>query len=57
MSRRTASPTRPFEPMNLNFGLLPPLEERMRDKKAVKEAKARRAVEALDAWMARWLPG
>ncbi len=52
----TASPTRPFEPMNLNFGLLPPLEERVRDKKAVKEAKARRAVEALDAWMARWLP-
>ncbi len=53
----TASPTRPFEPMNLNFGLLPPLEERVRDKKAVKEAKARRAVEALDAWMGRWLPG
>lgn len=52
----TSSPSRPFEPMNANFGLLPPLGERVRDKKAVKEAKARRAAEALDAWAEKWVP-
>lgn len=49
-----ASPTRPFQPMNVNFGLLPPLGVKIRDKKKVKEEKARRALEALDAWQARW---
>lgn len=49
-----ASPTRPFQPMNANFGLLPPLGAKLRDKKLVKEQKARRALEALDAWQARW---
>lgn len=51
----TASPAKSFEPMNMNFGLLPPLGVRMRDKKKVKEEKARRAVAALDAWRERWL--
>ncbi|RMG84711.1 MAG: methylenetetrahydrofolate--tRNA-(uracil(54)-C(5))-methyltransferase (FADH(2)-oxidizing) TrmFO, partial [Candidatus Dadabacteria bacterium] len=52
-----ASPAKRFEPMNMNFGLLPPLGVRIRDKKKVKEAKAARALEALDAWRARWLAG
>ncbi|WP_461393838.1 methylenetetrahydrofolate--tRNA-(uracil(54)-C(5))-methyltransferase (FADH(2)-oxidizing) TrmFO [Deferrisoma sp.] len=52
-----ASPAKRFEPMNMNFGLLPPLGVRIRDKKKVKEAKAQRALEALDAWRARWLAG
>ena len=50
-----ASPRRPFEPMNINFGLLPPLERRVRDKRKMREAKAARALEALEAWRARWL--
>lgn len=53
----TASPSRPFEPMNVNFGLLPPLGVRIRDKKAVKVEKARRALEALEGWRERWLEG
>ncbi len=50
----TASATRPFEPMNLNFGLLPPLGVPMRDKKRIKEEKAQRALAALDGWLATW---
>ncbi|MDW7710230.1 MAG: methylenetetrahydrofolate--tRNA-(uracil(54)-C(5))-methyltransferase (FADH(2)-oxidizing) TrmFO [Deferrisomatales bacterium] len=50
----TASPSRPFEPMNMNFGLLPALGVRSRDKRAVKEEKARRALAALEAWRGRW---
>lgn len=38
------------QPMNVNFGLLPPLAERVRDKKKRKEAYARRAVEAMREW-------
>ena len=33
-----------FQPMNANFGLLPPLEERVRDKRRRKELLAERAV-------------
>jgi methylenetetrahydrofolate--tRNA-(uracil-5-)-methyltransferase len=51
----TASPTHPFEPMNMNFGLLPPLGVRVRDKVKAKEAKASRALEALERWSGRWL--
>ncbi len=50
----TASPSRPFEPMNMNFGLLPALGVRSRDKKAAKEEKARRALAALEAWRRQW---
>ncbi len=50
-----ASPRRPFEPMNINFGLLPPLERRIRDKRRMREAKAARALEALEAWKARFV--
>ena len=51
----TASPGRPYEPMNVNFGLLPPLGIRVRDKRRVKEEKARRAQEALARWLDRWV--
>lgn len=53
----TASARRPFEPMNMNFGLLPPLGVRLRDKARVKEEKAARALEALEAWTNRWIRG
>lgn len=39
-----------FSPMNANFGLVPDLSERVRDKRERKLAKAARAREALGAW-------
>lgn len=44
----TDSGVRKLEPMNANFGLLPPLEERMRDKKIKKQALANRSLKFLD---------
>ena len=40
-----------FSPMNGNFGLLPDLEEKVRGKKARKEAKSERALTALQLWL------
>jgi folate-dependent tRNA-U54 methylase TrmFO/GidA len=37
--------------MKANFGLVPPLEERVRGKRARGQARAKRALEALDAWL------
>ena len=42
----TADPKH-FQPMNVNFGLLPPLEGRCRDKKIKKQKLAERALEVL----------
>ena len=39
------------QPMNVNFGLLPPLDERVRDKKKRKAMLAERSLAALDAWL------
>ena len=39
-----------FQPMNVNFGLLPPLSEPLR-KKAKKEMLARRALADMEAWV------
>jgi methylenetetrahydrofolate--tRNA-(uracil-5-)-methyltransferase len=39
-----------FQPMNVNFGLLPPLAEPLRGK-VKKESMARRALAAMDAWV------
>jgi methylenetetrahydrofolate--tRNA-(uracil-5-)-methyltransferase len=39
-----------FQPMNVNFGLLPPLTEPLRGK-AKKEAMTRRALAELDGWI------
>jgi methylenetetrahydrofolate--tRNA-(uracil-5-)-methyltransferase len=39
-----------FQPMNVNFGLLPPLAERLRGK-AKKESMAERALAMMDAWL------
>ena len=41
-----------FQPMNVNFGLLPPLAERLRDKKIKKQRLAERALGALADFMA-----
>ncbi|MDF2836041.1 MAG: gid protein [Paenibacillus sp.] len=39
-----------FQPMNANFGLFPPLETRMRNKKDKNEAIANRALDAIEAF-------
>ena len=39
-----------FQPMNVNFGLFPPLEERVRGRER-KRAMSRRALTDLDAWL------
>lgn len=47
----TADPKH-FQPMNANFGLLPPLEERIRDKQARKGAYVERALKSLEEYLA-----
>jgi methylenetetrahydrofolate--tRNA-(uracil-5-)-methyltransferase len=43
---------RHFQPMNANFGLLPPLESPLRDKRQRKARLAERALEAIDRFTA-----
>jgi methylenetetrahydrofolate--tRNA-(uracil-5-)-methyltransferase len=45
----TDSERKPFQPMNVNFGLIPPLARRLRGK-AKKEMMSRRALADLSAW-------
>ena len=45
----TADPSN-FQPMNANFGLLPPLSERVRDKRRKRELFAQRSLEAMQAF-------
>ncbi|MMZ70766.1 Methylenetetrahydrofolate--tRNA-(uracil-5-)-methyltransferase TrmFO [compost metagenome] len=40
-----------FQPMNANFGLLPKLETRIRNKKEKNEALAQRALDSLRRYM------
>lgn len=42
-----------FQPMNANFGLLPPLPHRVRDKRKKREALASRALDAMSGFVAR----
>ena len=42
-----------FQPMNANFGLLPPLAHRVRDKRKKREALASRALDAMSGFVAR----
>ncbi|MBQ1876471.1 MAG: methylenetetrahydrofolate--tRNA-(uracil(54)-C(5))-methyltransferase (FADH(2)-oxidizing) TrmFO [Selenomonas sp.] len=46
----TTSEAKHFQPMNVNFGLLPRLDERIRDKKEKKLRLARRALDAIMAF-------
>jgi methylenetetrahydrofolate--tRNA-(uracil-5-)-methyltransferase len=48
---RTADPDR-FQPMNANFGLLPPATPASRDKQERRRAQVARALEAIEAWAA-----
>lgn len=46
-----ASPTHNFQPMNINFGLLPSPEKKIRSKKERNAFYAQRALADLEAWM------
>lgn len=46
----TNADTKRFQPMNINFGLLPPLNEKIRDKKLKNRAISERALDSLDAF-------
>lgn len=47
LSKYIATPNERFQPMNANFGILPPLDEKIRDKKIKYEKLADRAIEEL----------
>jgi methylenetetrahydrofolate--tRNA-(uracil-5-)-methyltransferase len=40
-----------YQPMNINFGLLPPLEERVRGRRRRRERAVERALAAFDRWL------
>ncbi len=52
----TTSEAKHFQPMNVNFGLLPPLGERIRDKKEKKHRLAERALASLEAFRQAYEP-
>ena len=47
LCRHVSEPNDDYQPMGANFGILPPLPERIRDKKVRYETIAARAVEAM----------
>ncbi|WP_195573140.1 FADH(2)-oxidizing methylenetetrahydrofolate--tRNA-(uracil(54)-C(5))-methyltransferase TrmFO [Paenibacillus sp. 1001270B_150601_E10] len=47
----TTADSKHFQPMNANFGLFPPLEKRIRNKKEKNEAIAQRAIDELRAFI------
>ncbi|MBQ7713019.1 MAG: methylenetetrahydrofolate--tRNA-(uracil(54)-C(5))-methyltransferase (FADH(2)-oxidizing) TrmFO, partial [Clostridia bacterium] len=54
LTRYISAENEDFQPMNANFGILPPLEARIRDKLARKTAYAERAVKDMSAYAARY---
>ncbi|HEY5647898.1 MAG TPA: methylenetetrahydrofolate--tRNA-(uracil(54)-C(5))-methyltransferase (FADH(2)-oxidizing) TrmFO [Nitrospiria bacterium] len=51
MAYLTRTDPRNFQPMNINFGLFPPLERRIRDRNIKRKEMGRRAMEELDRWI------
>ncbi len=49
LSKYIATPNKYFQPMNANFGILPELENKIKDKKERYEMLARRAMESLES--------
>ena len=47
LSKYISTPNEKFQPMNANFGIVPPLEEKIRDKKLRYEKLADRAIEKI----------
>jgi methylenetetrahydrofolate--tRNA-(uracil-5-)-methyltransferase len=52
----TASESKNFQPANITFDLLLPLENRIRDRAARHKAQCDRALQALEAWLAEYEP-
>jgi len=52
----SASESKNYQPTNMAFGLMPPLENNIRDKRRRKEALVRRALDDLEAFAAAHLP-
>lgn len=50
----TSADPKHFQPMNITFGLMPPLGKRIRDKKEKNKLIAKRALEALNNFKATW---
>jgi len=48
----TGTTARGFQPMNVNWGLLPPLMAPVRDRRARNRSLAERALKDLEAWAA-----
>jgi methylenetetrahydrofolate--tRNA-(uracil-5-)-methyltransferase len=48
------STAQPFQPMNINFGLLPELPQRIRSKRERRRQMVQRALIATDQWRAEW---
>ena len=44
----TTAPVKHFQPMNINFGLMPHLSEKIRDKKVKKQMIAQRALSSMN---------
>jgi methylenetetrahydrofolate--tRNA-(uracil-5-)-methyltransferase len=53
---READPER-FQPMNANFGLVPPAEHGIRGKQGRRAAQSARALAAIEAWAEAREPG
>lgn len=47
------APNKDFQPMNANYGILPPLSVRIKDKKERYRALSERALETMRAWAER----
>lgn len=54
LSHYVSAENKDFQPMNANFGILPPLEERIRDKLSRKAAYAERAIADMKAYAAAY---
>ena len=54
LTRYISTENKDFQPMNANFGILPPLEDRIRDKLARKTAYAERALKDMKEYAARY---
>ena len=54
LTRYISTENKDFQPMNANFGILPPLEGRIRDKLARKTAYAERALKDMKEYAARY---
>ncbi len=52
LTRYISTENASFQPMNANFGVLPPLEKRIRDKLARKSAYAQRAIDDMTSYAA-----